>query len=334
MGYAFDVLALCLIIAWTLSFLAGSLPALKGDAKDQEREARRRLFLPVLGSLGLVALGSGSAYFDAWSQGPDHCGDTLIHAPGLCWLHPETGSGLTPFEILVALALAVTGLRLLRLLASWGLARAGLARLEALPPSAHPNEAAVLTNLGWKLPARVVASKELLCFVHGLWRPKLVISNSVFGTLSETELACALAHEAAHVSRRDPAWRLLGRLASLGHFPGLGERSFQRWILAQEALCDATAARRMGSLLVVAEALVSFQRALNRNKLSSSTLLGTAFASAEAFEARVRQLLFPERTAPWQLLARPWPWALALLLLWQAEGVHRALEALLRVLHW
>ena len=38
MGYAFDVLALCLIMAWTLSILAGSLPPLKGEAKDRERE--------------------------------------------------------------------------------------------------------------------------------------------------------------------------------------------------------------------------------------------------------------------------------------------------------
>lgn len=332
-GYAFDVLALCLIVAWLLSIPVAALPPAQGAPDAREREARRRLFLPAVGSLGVVALGFGSALLDARLRTPDHCGATLVHAPALCWLHPLSDTGLSPVEALAALAIAFTGLRALRLLVGWLSARSALSRLNALFPAGRPHEAALLSRLGWKAPALVVDSEEPLCFVHGVRPSRLVVSRGVLEALSEADLASVLAHEAAHVSRGDPFWRPLGRLAALAHFPGLGERAFRRWLVEQETLCDHIAACRVGSPIAMAEALVRFGRVLNRPGRPVPFLPGVAFAALETLEARVQELLWPARTAPWRLLLRPWPWGLLALLCWQAEAVHRSLEGLLRLLH-
>ena len=83
----------------------------------------------------------------------------------------------------------------------------------------------------------------------------------------------------------------------------------------------------------MAEALLRFQRALNRPGRPAALVPGVAFAALETFEARILQLLFPAPASGLQRFLRPWPWALLTLLLWQAEAVHRSLEALLRLLH-
>lgn len=51
-------------------------------------------------------------------------------------------------------------------------------------------------------------------FVFGLFSPRIFVPS----TLSDEALACVLAHERAHVARRDPFWKLLGFLLLCFHW--------------------------------------------------------------------------------------------------------------------
>ena len=89
----------------------------------------------------------------------------------------------------------------------------------------------------------------------------------------------------------------------------------------------------MAAAVAMAEALLRFRRALDRSGRPARLVPGVAFATLDTFEARIRQLLFPARTSGLQRFWGPWPWGLLALLVWQAEAVHRSLEAVLRLLH-
>ncbi|MFP5503695.1 MAG: hypothetical protein ACLGIN_14485, partial [Candidatus Sericytochromatia bacterium] len=95
--------------------------------------------------------------------------------------------------------------------------------------------------------------------------------------------------------------------------------------------CDESAARRLGSRLGVAEALVRFQRLVRARGLAAP--LGMAFGHAGTLDARVRRLLAPP-AAPAPGWVAAWPWALLLVALSQADAWHAALEACLRVVHF
>lgn len=51
-------------------------------------------------------------------------------------------------------------------------------------------------------------------FTAGLWRPHVYVTNGAVETLPPDELDAVLAHEAAHVRRRDPLRRLVNRAAA------------------------------------------------------------------------------------------------------------------------
>lgn len=77
-------------------------------------------------------------------------------------------------------------------------------------------------------------------------------------TMPEAQQRALLAHEIAHLHRRDPAWRLLQRLAllPLGFHP-LAHHAVRRLEALAEDACDAHAAQRLGSGRPLAECLAT-----------------------------------------------------------------------------
>jgi Zn-dependent protease with chaperone function len=55
-------------------------------------------------------------------------------------------------------------------------------------------------------PAVLLTELEGAAFVCGILRPTLVLTRELVATLSPLELRLGLAHELAHVKRRDLAW--------------------------------------------------------------------------------------------------------------------------------
>jgi Zn-dependent protease with chaperone function len=79
-------------------------------------------------------------------------------------------------------------------------------------------------SLGMEAPPLVfVPGGPPVLFCTGTRRPSVVISRGAVDLLDPAELTCALAHELAHLERRDPAlsWALMGARALMWFNPGV-----------------------------------------------------------------------------------------------------------------
>ena len=92
--------------------------------------------------------------------------------------------------------------------------------------------------------------------VAGFWRPKLLVSSSTSGVLSEQELARAISHESAHIKRHDNLKKLMLKMCS---FPLTAEIE-RRWLAAVEIDADRHAVRSQREALDLASALVKASR--------------------------------------------------------------------------
>lgn len=266
-----------------LSFLLGLLPATAGGL------AALALALPSL----LVALGLDE----------DHCLEHG-HGPHLCAFHGEL---LSPLLLgLGGAALAMLALRGTRLVVARLRTARDLRRLTALSRPLAPGVRLVPTDLP-------------ICHTVGALRPRVLVSDR----LDPEVLPVALAHEAAHVARRDTLQLLLLDLGALALPSGLGAALRAGFVRAADEVCDDAAAQIHGPLRV-AEALLRVAR--------GPALPGALALCAGDLERRVRRLLdggappAPSRALPLGLALGSALLALAAL---GADPLHHAVEHLL-----
>ena len=168
---------------------------------------------------------------------------------------------------------------------------------------------------------RRLRSDDAHAFVLGFLRPEIFVSAGLAARADARSLETVLAHERAHVRRREPLRRLLAALAIAFHLPGVARSLGRALRAAEEASADAEAARSLGDRGRVAEALVRFAR------MRAAAPLAVGF-HGEALEQRVREVLAPEPQgsgprASALLLGAAAALALALL---AAPLLHRAVE--------
>jgi Zn-dependent protease with chaperone function len=112
----------------------------------------------------------------------------------------------------------------------------------------------------WRQTARLIAacteSAKPAIFVAGIWRSRLMISESARQLLNEEQLAAAVRHESAHVASRDNVKQLLLRFCA---FPFLGSLD-RSWLHAAEMAADDAAAVDQQSALDLASALTAVAR--------------------------------------------------------------------------
>ncbi|MNT08798.1 Protease HtpX [compost metagenome] len=292
------------------------------------------LFAPPVTALALIALGFWPSARAALGGQPDHCEAAVTQSPHLCWLHTAgapTGMPHDAAVIVLVVLLAVVG--------AWHAFHWGqaLGRLRLLQSTAVPEREAEVraalaeAGIQWPVAITVVSFERPLCYVVGVRRPQLMISTAVLDELSAADLRIILAHEAAHLARRDNLWRLIAQFGLLFHLPGLGRRTFHRWASTTEAACDEAAAKTVGSRVAVAEALVHFERLAQRRGTTPS--LGAAFGGENVLEARVHLLLDAPVASRWQRVLGLAPWLALGIASWQADALHRGLEGLLFLLH-
>jgi Zn-dependent protease with chaperone function len=119
--------------------------------------------------------------------------------------------------------------------------------------------ARALERLGRERPGRFpvfVVPGTKMCHATGLLRRRIMLSSDLAARLSPEELTSALAHEEAHLCRRDPLARLVLAVAGLFVPPPLAAFFRRRHGQAAEEACDAVAADRVGDGATVAAALV------------------------------------------------------------------------------
>lgn len=175
----------------------------------------------------------------------------------------------------------------------------------------------VLTRLEFRVPAldsaltaaarragldpvriRIVDGLPNPAFTAGFWRPNVYVSASLADALEPAQLESVLAHEAAHVARRDPLRLSLLRFLAcmLFYVPALRRLADD---LADEAEIDADdVAIRRGSPLVLASAILRLAEwntpapmSWPQKGLPLATTASFSFQRVDLLERRIRRLV-------------------------------------------
>jgi Zn-dependent protease with chaperone function len=234
--------------------------------------------LPAMSAVGLLFAACLPSLVALLVPGLDHC---PVHDDGhahLCFVHlPHVGihTGL-----LVSLVF----------LASYVLLRAGFAVSSVLRAL---RVVAALGRTGEHrsdLGITIVETRQPLCFAAGLFSPRVLLSRGLFDALSSEERAVILAHERAHVRRRDALVGSVARALALFHLPWVGHWLVHELEVAAEQACDEEAARCVADRVCVAAAILAVERAAQEVVAREISPVAVAFG-ARAVERRVEALL-------------------------------------------
>jgi Zn-dependent protease with chaperone function len=262
-------------------------------------------------SLRLLALGHPLFVFPALvilfpARGGDPFREHLALFAGRSWAELSL-LGVPLLELWVGV-LAALGAALF-LLDAWPLLRRRR-RPPLVAEAADPADGArlaralpeVAARLGLATPAVLHLHRDgAILFCTGVRRPAVVISSGTLALLDDEELRAALAHELAHVARRDPlrSWILMAGRAVMCLNPAFQVLSRA---IARDAewLADDRAAAACGGRVPLASALLKLHRASTRppsvpRTLPFATTLAEPLARVQSLdiEERCRRLLDP-----------------------------------------
>lgn len=232
---------------------------------------------PFLVSTGVVALCLLPGVLPLLGIADDHCGAHPDH-PHLCLVHPT--AALTPTLILTAMALAGP----LAVLAVRRVAR-HLAALRSVEDLRRAPSDMLAPGI------RRIPSPRCFSLTIGLLRPVVIVSSRMTERLDAAGLGVVLAHERAHVRRRDPLVRSIATLVSFPLPPTCRRRLLDELELATEQACDEEAAHAVGDRLLVAETLLTVERLASG--LAVPAPLNASSIEGGTLPARIRGLLSP-----------------------------------------
>jgi len=108
----------------------------------------------------------------------------------------------------------------------------------------------------WRMVRLTAAPRCSTPFVLG--SSEICVPGSLFHTLTPEERCCALAHELAHVARRDPLWQLIaGVIQAVFFFQPLNRLAARRLREDAEFVADDWAVRQTGSPMGLARCLIA-----------------------------------------------------------------------------
>jgi Zn-dependent protease with chaperone function len=300
--YLFGSLALCVILASALvgaALIAGRRWLARLEPSAQSRIALAAAVAPAF--LGAVFVG-GASY------------DRVLSGPADFCLHLNDSA---PPSLILLLAVAILAGRVLT---------SGMQTIIVILRAVRLRYVLSGTSYEALMGCLVLPVEEPHAYVLGILKPQVYISQGLLEQTNEDDLALVLAHERAHVARRDPLRRLIASAGLVLHLPGIAHLLERLLTRTQEMAADADAARTVGDRVRVAEALVRFAR-----------LQGPVRAAAVEFgsgdlEARVRELLDPHQRRGLSAVGLFGCSAvLCLLALFAAHGLHYLAQAMLRL---
>jgi hypothetical protein len=228
---------------------------------------------PALAAVAVVSSAAAPSLLAAVGLAADHCSGHTHHVH-LCILH---SAGLRP--ALAALGALAAAVFLFRAGSALGRAVDSVRLLRALEQLGQRSAGA--------FPLVLVPGSPWLCHAAGPFDRRVLLSSSLSAVLPSAELGAALAHEHAHLNRRDPLARLVLHVAGLAMPPLLDRFFLTGYSAAAEEACDAEAAACTGNACTVADALVKVAE-LQRSA-GNAAAASLAFGEG-ALERRVRAL--------------------------------------------
>ena len=200
---------------------------------------------------------------------------TLGTRPGVAAAIATAGAALLPTALLLAL------LGAWRLRRTLGTRAPASGEHAALVARLAPGRRRVRVTTSARVPAPAAIGTDEIC-----------LPEPYFASLGVAEREALLAHELAHLARRDPAWLALGTLvARLLPFQPLNRVALRRLRDATEHAADDWAVRRTGDRLALARALGALAALLVRAPVGTSAAGGTLVVRVE------RLLRAPARAA-------------------------------------
>jgi Zn-dependent protease with chaperone function len=309
---AFVLFAGCGTIAVALS----TTPLLDGLARLPPHVAARRLrwllAAPLLVGVALTVVAFLPSQLASSFDHAHHCTSHGGH-PHLCLVHPPDGAAPLGWWALAAVGLFVA------------------ARASRLVPAVLRGRrlaAAMVARRDERAPWHRIASDEPVCAAVGWWRPLIVVSDGFLSGVGADRAGAAIAHEQAHVRRRDALWNLAARFFALVLPSPVAERALAALELATERACDEEAALAVKDRLLVADAILG----AHRLGLRPPSIAAPGFAPTQ-WSRRVEALLAAPAAPPagfrrWDVCA-----ALALsAIVALASPVHHAAETALALL--
>jgi len=222
------------------------------------------------------------------------CGSIAYVLVPFLGVHPNALTLLGPACLLPAVVLAtlvgtsagVASRTLVRqLTASRRLGR----RVEARALPAPPELLATAQAAGLDGRVAMIDSTEQLSFVHGVFVPRVAISQGFLKRLTAEELRAALEHESYHVRHLDPLRALLGRVLTEALFllPSL-EVLRLRYEAGRELAADRRAERACGRRPLLGALLKALEEP-GRESVVRASLADPGFLDARIFRLETGQ---------------------------------------------
>lgn len=239
--------------------------------------------LPVLTASTLMLSALLPAVLSFVVPSLDHCtAHDDVHAH-LCLVHSSQASLNLPCVLFMAFVLTYAAVHGLLSLMRVGRA---LRVVRALAATGERRE-----DLG----VIVVEAHAPICVAAGLMRPEILVSRGLIEALGDEERAVVLAHERAHVRRRDALVAAIVRVLRTLHFPFVDRWLAAELSIAAEEICDDEAAGVVGDRLAVASAILRVER-LALAPATGLAQVAVGFGTL-GLDRRIASLLGPSRTS-------------------------------------
>lgn len=182
-------------------------------------------------------------------------------------------------------------------------------RIARMTAKARPSDQSPLSIVEMQGGAcRVLISEEVgMPATAGICQPIVLLPKMLADTARARDLSAVLAHEHAHIVRRDYMWNLIFEVLSIptAYNPAM-RRLLGRVGEAREFICDRMAAEQVGNATHYAQSLVRISEMLLKPVPSTDPALG--MFNGQALESRVMFLLRPNPQS-----ARKWNATMVLL---------------------
>jgi len=281
------VIQLILLAGLSFALLLGCLASccaplvLSGTASwSPERRHRALLLLSVapmvFAAFGVFAVLAPSLLATVWPE-YDHCLRHDDHHLHLCLVHlPRHLGNATSWFVLV-------------LGVGWPSVRAACALTDLHRACECASQLRMSGSHDPELGANILPTAAPVCFLAGVFRPTLFLSQGLLAEVDPEQLATIVHHERAHAERRDVLMRISARAGTVFMWPAARAHVLVALELAAEQSCDEVAAASVGDRLQVAEAILKVERLL---QTASSCLAPLAMAfGGDTVPQRVAALL-------------------------------------------